>query len=214
MGTTNTKKESVIEDGNSVHRGSSQDADPISCNEGRLFTVDFVSSTLANLASALGISMLIATLPIYVIALGGNKTDAGIVAGAAQLTAVLFRPFVGWLTDAWHRRPLVLIGTSCYGVASMVYLLTGSIPFLLLGRGIHGVGACCYTTAANVNVADIAPPNRRAEAMGFFSAAQAIGIIIGPVIGFFYHQGCWFPLHVLLHKWIGLYGLSNLALRA
>lgn len=129
--------------------------------------------------------MLMATLPLYVISLGGNKTDAGIVAGAAQLTAMLFRPFVGWLTDAWRRRPVVLIGTSCYGVASLVYLISGTIPFLLVGRMIHGFGASCYTTAANVYVADIAPTDRRAEALGLFSAAQAIGIMVGPVIGFF-----------------------------
>ena len=191
-----TKKESIIED------GSSQAADPISSAEGRLFTVDFVSSTIANFANALGLSMLIATIPIYVIALGGNKTDAGIVAGTAQLTAVLFRPFVGWLTDAWRRRPLVLIGTSFFGVASIVYLLSGSIPFLLLGRSFHGVGVCCYTTAASVYVADIAPPNRRTEALGIFSAAQAMGIIIGPVIGFLLIETAGF--HYMFYFTVGL----------
>ncbi len=185
LGMTTTTKESKVEDSNSVHGGSSQGADSISCAKERLFTFDFVSATLANFANTLGLSMLMATLPIYVISLGGNKTDAGIVAGAAQLTAIFFRPFMGWLTDAWRRRPLVLIGTSCYGVASTVYLLAGSIPFIVLGRIIHGFGLSCYTTAANVYVADIAPPNRRAEAMGLFSAAQASGLIVGPVIGFF-----------------------------
>jgi MFS family permease len=34
-------------------------------------------------------------------------------------------------------------------------------------------------------VADIAPLGRRAEAMGLFSAAQAVGLIIAPVVGFF-----------------------------
>ena len=67
--------------------------------------------------------MLVATLPVYVISLGGNQTDAGLVSGALAFTALLFRPFMGWLTDAWRRRPLVLIGTSCYGFASVVYLL-------------------------------------------------------------------------------------------
>ena len=185
MGMKTTTKASKVEGNNSVHGGSSQDADAIRCVVQRLFTLDFVSSTLANFANTLGLSMLMATLPLYVISMGGNKTDAGIVAGAAQLTAILFRPFMGWLTDAWRRRPMVLIGTSCYSVASMVYLLAGSIPFLMLGRIIHGLGLSCYTTAANVYVADIAPTNRRAEAMGLFSAAQAIGLIVGPVIGFF-----------------------------
>jgi MFS family permease len=162
-----------------------QNTAPINDGKERLFSLDFVSSTVANFANAIGLSMLLATLPLYVTFLGGNNTDAGLVAGAAQLTALLFRPFVGWLTDAWCRRPVVLIGISCYGAASMVYLLASAIPSLLVGRMVHGFGASCYTTSANVYVADIAPANRRAEAMGFFSAAQAIGIMVGPVIGFY-----------------------------
>jgi MFS family permease len=150
----------------------------------RLFTRDFTFATAANFANAFGMQMLVATLPVYVISLGGSQTDAGLVTGAMAFTALLFRPLAGWLTDAWRRRPLVLIGTSCYGLASVVYLLAGSIPLLVLGRFVHGFGLSCYTTAANAYVADIAPLKRRAEAMGLFAAAQAVGLIIGPVIGF------------------------------
>ncbi len=150
----------------------------------RLFTPDFVFATMANFANAFGMQMLVATLPVYVISLGGSQADAGLVSGALAFTALLFRPLVGWLTDAWRRRPLVLIGTSCYGFACAVYLAAGSIPLLLLGRFVHGFGLSCYTTAANAYVADIAPLKRRAEAMGLFAAAQAFGLIIGPVIGF------------------------------
>ncbi len=128
--------------------------------------------------------MLVATLPVYVLSLGGNQTSAGLVIGILPFTALLFRPLMGWLTDAWRRRPLVLIGTSCYGFANIVYLAAGSIPHLILGRFVHGIGLSCYTTASNAYVADIAPLRRRAEAVGLFAAAQAIGLIAGPVIGF------------------------------
>ncbi len=168
----------------SAHGDDSRDAVVIGGAECRLFSPDFIFATLANFANAFGHQMLIATLPVYVILLGGSQAEAGLVSGAVAFTALLFRPFVGWLTDAWRRRPLVLIGTSCYGLASVVYLLAGSIPLLVLGRFVHGFGLSCYTTAANAYVADIAPLKRRAEAMGLFSAAQAIGLIIGPVIGF------------------------------
>jgi MFS family permease len=107
-----------------------------------------------------------------------------LVSGALAFTALLFRPLAGWLTDAWRRRPMVLIGSFCYGAASIVYLLAGSIPFLLVGRFVHGFGLSCYTTAATAYVADIAPLKRRGEAMGLFSAAHAAGLIVGPVIGF------------------------------
>lgn len=152
--------------------------------EKRLFTSDFVLMSLAALANSLGMQMLIATLPVYVISLGGSQSQAGLVSGALAFTALLFRPVIGWLTDAWRRRPLILIGTSCYGFASIFYLLADSIPLLLFGRFIHGFGLCCYTTAANAYVADIAPFRRRAEAVGIFTAAQTMGLIIGPLVGF------------------------------
>jgi MFS family permease len=150
----------------------------------RLFTTDFVSTTVANLANSFGMQMLVATLPVYVISLGGNQTDAGLVSGALAFTALLFRPLVGWMTDAWRRRPVVLMGTFCYGFASVIYLLVHTIPLLLIGRFVHGFGLSCYTTAANAYIADIAPHKRRAEAVGFFAAAQAFGLILGPVVGF------------------------------
>ena len=152
--------------------------------DNRLFTSDFVLAMAANFANSLGMQMLIATLPLYVISLGGGQSAAGLVSGFLAFTALFFRPFMGWLTDAWRRRPLVLIGTSCYSLASVVYLLSGTIPVLLFGRLVHGFGLSCYSTAASAYVADIAPPRRRGEAVGLFSATQAIGLIMGPTIGF------------------------------
>jgi MFS family permease len=171
-------------DDRSTYRDEFRDATPIGHVEDRLFSRDFVFATLANFANSFGMQMLVATLPVYVISLGGSRADAGLVSGAMAFTALLFRPFIGWLTDAWRRRPLVLIGTSCYGFASVAYLLADSIRLLLFGRLIHGFGLSCYTTASAAYVADIAPLKRRAEAVGFFAAAQAIALIVGPVIGF------------------------------
>ena len=166
------------------HKEDTLDTTTIAPDDNRLFTKDFVLASLANLANSFGMQMLVATLPVYVISLGGSQTDAGLVSGALAFTALLFRPFMGYLTDAWRRRPLVLIGTSCYGFASVIYLLTSSIPLMLFGRFVHGFGLSCYTTASNAYVADIAPYRRRAEAVGLFAAAQAVGLILGPVVGF------------------------------
>ena len=152
--------------------------------EERLYGPDFVFATLANFLNSFGSQMLVATLPVYVLALGGSQFEAGLVSGALAFTALLLRPVIGWLTDAWRRRPLVLVGTFCYGLASIVYAMAGSVPMLVLGRVVHGFGLCNYTTAANAYVADIAPATRRGEAVGVFAAAQAFGLITGPTIGF------------------------------
>lgn len=173
----------MTDDNGTVH-GPAPGSGEIPDARDRLLARDFVLAALANFTNSFGMQMLVATMPVYVISLGGSQTDAGMVSGALALTALFFRPLMGWLTDAWRRRPLILVGTSCYGFASVIYFLTGSIPFLLVGRFVHGFGLSCYTTASNAYIADIAPRARRGEAVGLFAAAQAVGLIIGPAIGF------------------------------
>ena len=154
----------------------------------RLFTTAFILVIGANLANALGAQMAGAILPVYVVARGGGEFRAGLVTGMLAFTALLLRPFVGWLADAWRRRPMVLIGTGCYTIANIMYALFGSLPVLLISRVIHGFGLSNYSTASSAFLADIAPPSRRAEAMGYYSVAFDIGLLGGPAIGFFLAQ--------------------------
>ncbi|HEX2923315.1 MAG TPA: MFS transporter [Chloroflexota bacterium] len=185
LNMTGTTKALGHDLGGSAQKGDRKDPATTGSTTERLLTSDFIFTTTANFANAFGIQMLVATMPIYVLSLGGSQTDIGLISGAVALTALLFRPFVGWVTDAWRRRPLVLVGTACYSLASVVYILAGSIPGLLLGRILHGFGLSCSTTASNAYIADIAPRKRRAEAMGIFAAMHDLGLITGPAIGFF-----------------------------
>ena len=168
-----------------------QQSEPLSLNaidepaDDRLFSANFVFATLTNFFYALGGQMMNTTLPMYVLSIGGTNAQAGLVGGLASITALFFRLLIGWVTDVWRRRPIVLIGTSCYGLASVVYAISGSIGTVLFGRVVQGFGISCYSTASNSYVADIAPPRRRAEAIGLFAAANSLGLILGPAVGFY-----------------------------
>lgn len=150
----------------------------------RLFTSAFVIAVVANFVNSAGHQITSTILPVYVVASGGTQAEAGLVNGFLAFTSMFVRPFVGWLADAWKRRPLVLIGTSGYAAASLIYTLTGTLPGVLIGRIVHGFGLSSYSTASSAFVADIAPVRRRAEAMGMFSMSQALGLILGPALGF------------------------------
>ena len=96
---TNSTKKSNPEAGGPIRADSAQDANAADSTKERLFTLDFISATIANFANTLGISMLMATIPIYVISLGGNKTAAGLVSGAAQLTVDLAQDAFEWACE-------------------------------------------------------------------------------------------------------------------
>jgi len=151
----------------------------------RLFTTAFVLVISANFANSLGAQMASAIIPVYVVSLGRTEFHAGLVTGLLAFTALLLRPFVGWLVDAWRRRPMVLIGTGCYTVANLMYAVSGSLPLLMISRVVHGFGLSNYSTASSAFLADIAPPRRRAEAMGYYSVAMDIGLLGGPALAFF-----------------------------
>ncbi len=151
----------------------------------RLFTTAFILVISANLVNALGAQMAGAILPVYVVSRGGTEFRAGLVTGMLAFTALLLRPFVGWLADAWRRRPMVLFGTGCYTIANLMYALFGALPLLLVSRVIHGFGLSNYSTGSSAFLADIAPPSRRAEAMGYYSVAMDIGLLGGPALAFF-----------------------------
>jgi MFS family permease len=106
----------------------------------RLFTTAFILMISANLANALGAQMANAILPVYVVSLGRSEFQAGLIAGMLASTALVLRPFVGGLVDAWRRRPMVLIGTGCYAVANFMYMAFSSLPLMLISRVIHGFG--------------------------------------------------------------------------
>jgi MFS family permease len=151
----------------------------------RLFTKAFILVISANFVNALGAQMASAILPVYVVARGRSEFEAGLVAGMLAFTALLMRPFVGWLADAWRRRPMVLIGTGCYAAANLIYAVVRSLPLLMAGRVLHGFGLSNYSTASSAFLADIAPPRRRAEAMGYYAVMMDIGLLGGPALGFF-----------------------------
>jgi MFS family permease len=66
-----------------------------------------------------------------------------------------------------------------------MYAMFGSLPVLMMSRVLHGFGLSNYSTASSAFLADIAPPHRRAEAMGYYAVAMDIGLLGGPALAFF-----------------------------
>jgi DHA1 family tetracycline resistance protein-like MFS transporter len=94
----------------------------------------------------------------------------------------LLGPTIGNLSDAFGRRPVLLISVAGLGID---FLLTGFAPnlwWLFLGRLIAGICGASYTTA-NACLTDITAPDQRAKAFGRIGAAFGLGFIVGPGIG-------------------------------
>jgi predicted MFS family arabinose efflux permease len=149
-----------------------------------LLTPAFVTVTLACLAYFTGDGILVPAVPRYVEGpLGAGNVAIGLVVGAFSLSAFFLRPWVGGLGDRWGRRPLMLVGASLFAASVLAYPLASSPAVLAALRLLTGAGEAFFFVGAVTAVFDLAPPERRGEAISFASLALYMGIGIGPLIG-------------------------------
>lgn len=144
----------------------------------------FVAVTGAAMAFFVYVGMLVVTIPRYVEnELGAGEFGVGLTVATFAGAAILIRPVIGWGGDRFGRRRLMLVGALLAAVAGAGSAFAGSLWFLLVLRGVAGVGEAAMFVGAATIIADMAPPHRRAEAASYFSVAVFGGLGIGPVVG-------------------------------
>jgi MFS family permease len=126
---------------------------------------------------------LLATLPLYVYNLGGGDLELGLIMGLFSLGAIVPRPFVGRYVDARGSKLVIVAGTIVFTLSALLYSWAGSIPLLLALRLFHGVGIAFWTTGAIALAADLAPAERRGEAMGLWSISLTLAMAVAPWLG-------------------------------
>jgi MFS family permease len=150
----------------------------------RLVTPVFVLITASTFAYFVSVGALIPTLPLYVEGpLGGGTVSVGLSIGAFSLSAVVLRPWVGHLGDRRGRRLLIIVGGALVGSSVAAYTAADSLATLLLLRLVTGMGEAFFYVGAASAINDLAPDERRGEALSFFSLALYSGIAVGPVLG-------------------------------
>lgn len=142
---------------------------------------------LTILLDMLGYGIVLPVLPELIESLtGGSIAQAAVIGGwlvfSYSLMQFIFGPVLGNLSDRFGRRPIILI--SLVGL-TLDYLIMGFAPviaFLFIGRILAGISGAAVATAT-AYIADITPPEKRAQRFGLIGAAFGLGFIIGPVIG-------------------------------
>jgi DHA1 family tetracycline resistance protein-like MFS transporter len=139
------------------------------------------------LLDTLGLGLIIPVAPRLVASFLGNDLGAashyfGVMVSLYAAMQFLFAPVIGGLSDRFGRRPVILL--SLLGAAAS-YLLSGFAPalsWLFLGRVIAGITGASFS-AAGAYVADVTPPEKRAQSFGLVGAVFGLGFILGPAVG-------------------------------
>jgi len=139
------------------------------------------------LLDTLGIGVVIPVLPNLITQFIPSDVAAGsryygvFVAVYAAMQFV-FSPILGGLSDRYGRR-IVILG-SLFG-AALDYVLLAFAPtlgWLFVGRVIAGMTGASFS-AATAYIADVTPPEKRAQSFGLIGVAFGVGFILGPALG-------------------------------
>ena len=143
--------------------------------------------TLTVLLDTMGFGLIIPVLPTLVAELGGVPLDrAATVGGALIMTYAmaqfLFSPVIGGLSDAHGRRPVLLVSMAGFAASMLVAGFATSLWMLFAGRILAGITGASYSTAT-AYMADVTPPEKRAQTFGLIGVAFGLGFIVGPAVG-------------------------------
>ncbi len=145
----------------------------------------FIFVTL--LIDSVGFGIILPVLPALIMHLTGVTVDraatyGGLLASIYALMQFFCAPVLGNLSDHFGRRPVLLFALFALGCDYFIQGLAPTIGWLFVGRLIAGMAGASFTPAY-AYVADITPPEKRAQSFGLMGAAFGIGFIIGPAIG-------------------------------
>jgi DHA1 family tetracycline resistance protein-like MFS transporter len=109
-------------------------------------------------------------------------TYSGYMMACYALMQFICSPTLGGLSDRYGRRPILLFSLLGLGIDYLFLAVANSLPLLFAGRVIAGICGASFTTGF-AYIADVSPPEKRAQNFGLVGAAFGLGFIIGPLIG-------------------------------
>ena len=165
---------------------------------------------VANFTLFFAFYILTPLLPLYLSErFGATKDVIGLVLSGYTITALLFRPFSGYVVDAFPRKTVLMISFGAFAIFFAGYLAASTLLLFTIVRTLHG-GPFGALTVSNSTVAiDVLPSSRRTEGIGYYGLSNNLAMAIAPTIGIFIYKYTqsfellfWLALVVACAGWI------------
>ena len=136
---------------------------------------------------AIGVGIVFPIMPDLMDRVGSGSAAEGALWGGVMMSAYaaamfVFGPVVGSLSDAYGRRPILIVALATLAIDYIIMAMAQTYWVLLVGRIIAGMAGATYITAT-AYISDITKPEERGNAFGMIGAAFGVGFVFGPALG-------------------------------
>ena len=115
--------------------------------------------------------------------LDGSVMLPMLVVALQPLCGMVVSWFGGGLSDRYGRKPIMFAALMLQMASMLGYMFSDDVWQYAAFSVLNGAGAALFTPAANAQIADIVPEERRAEVFALMHTAFNVGAAIGPAIG-------------------------------
>ncbi|QDP96567.1 MFS transporter [Microlunatus elymi] len=120
---------------------------------------------------------------------GIDPVDAGLVVALFAITAVIFKPVVGFVSyRAGGRKKLIIVGIlAMFAIMLLIFGQLHSFTAFLIAAPFLGFAGYCYSPLQNAMIQDLAAPGTAGSAAGSVNAVWQLGSVVVPtVVGLVY----------------------------
>lgn len=143
----------------------------------------FISIFLMNLILQMGQYMMNSLVPKYAHYLGAGAATVGTVSSMFAVTALAVRPISGPAIDCFCKKRMLTLSAGIIFLSFLIYGISKSIPMLIFGRLIHGIGIGMIGPLALATAGECLPEEKMSSGIGVFALGQAAATALGPGTG-------------------------------
>lgn len=152
----------------------------------RLWNRNYCRVMTANFALFFAFYLLTPLLPLYLVErFDATKDVVGLVLSGYTLTALLARPFSGFLVDCLPRKKVLMVCFFLFFIFFGGYLAASSLLLFTIVRTLHGAPFGALTVANSTMAIDVLPSSRRNEGIGYYGLSNNLAMAIAPTIAIY-----------------------------
>ena len=140
--------------------------------------------------------------------LDGSIFLSMLIIGLQPLCGIFVNLYAGSLSDRYGRKPMMLAALIIQAFAIGGYMFASHVWEFAVISIINGIGHAMFGPAANAQIADVVPQEKRAEVFALLHTALNMGSAFGPLLGLLLFT--WNPTIIFLTCAVALLAYAGL----
>ncbi len=153
--------------------------------------------------------MLIPILPRLETELGITAFQASLTITIFSITAAIFIPILGYMSDRFSRKAIIVPALILYGIGGLLAGVSAAwfnsaYIWIMIGRALQGIGAAGTAPIAMALTGDLFKGGDQSKVLGIVEASNGFGKVLSPIVGSLLALLVWygpfwgFPVFVLI----------------